>query len=53
MIGITLAVYFGITTTERAERWRIGNLKVLHLITGVVILLIGIGMLIALSLGWI
>ena len=53
MVGITIAVYLGITTTQRAERWRVGKLKVLHLITGLIILLLGVGMLIALYLGWI
>ena len=51
MIGITLAIYFGIATTEKAEQWRTSKLKTLHLIAGVIILLLGIGMLIALSLG--
>ena len=51
MLGITLAIYFGIATTEKAEQWRTGKLKILHLIAGVIILLLGIGMLIALWLG--
>lgn len=51
MLIITLAIYFGFTTTEKAEEWRTKKLKSLHLITGVVILLLGLGMLIALFLG--
>jgi len=51
MIGITLLIYFGIATTEKAEEWRAGKLKTLHLIAGIIILLLGIGMLIALWLG--
>jgi cytochrome c biogenesis protein CcdA/glutaredoxin len=51
MLIITLAVYLGFTTTEKAEQWRTQKLKILHLIAGVIILLLGIGMLIALSLG--
>ena len=51
MIGITLAIYFGIATTEKAEQWRTSKLKILHLIAGIIILLLGIGMLIALWLG--
>ena len=51
MIGITLAIYFGIATTEKAEEWRASKLKTLHLIAGIIILLLGIGMLIALKLG--
>lgn len=51
MIGITLLIYFGIATTEKAEQWRASKLKTLHLIAGIIILLLGIGMLIALWLG--
>ncbi len=51
MILITLAVYFGFTTTEKAEEWRQKKLKVLHLIAGIIILLLGIGMSVALWLG--
>ncbi|MBW2981485.1 cytochrome c biogenesis CcdA family protein [Candidatus Woesearchaeota archaeon] len=51
MLIITLAIYFGFTTTAEAEHWREKKLKVLHLIAGAIILLLGIGMLIALFLG--
>ncbi|MBW2995814.1 cytochrome c biogenesis protein [Candidatus Woesearchaeota archaeon] len=51
MLIITLAIGFGFTTTEEAEEWRQKKLKVLHLIAGVIILLLGIGMLAALALG--
>jgi len=51
MLAITLAIYFGIATTEKAEQWRTSKLKTLHLIAGIIILLLGIGMLIALWLG--
>ena len=53
MLLITLGIYFGLTTTERAEKWRMKKLKILHLIAGIIILLLGIGMLIALRLGMI
>lgn len=53
MILITLAIYFGITTTEKAEKIRQGKLEVLHLIAGIIILLLGIGMLVALKMGMI
>jgi cytochrome c biogenesis protein CcdA len=53
MLIITFAIYFGITTTEKAEEWRTRKLKVLHLIAGVVIILIGIGMFVALALGYV
>ncbi|MFH1218493.1 MAG: glutaredoxin domain-containing protein [Candidatus Peregrinibacteria bacterium] len=53
MLLITGAIYFGFTTTEKAEEWRQGKLKVLHLIAGLIILLLGVGMLVALWLGYI
>ncbi|MBD3354421.1 hypothetical protein GF361_00370 [Candidatus Woesearchaeota archaeon] len=51
MLIITFAIGFGFTTTEEAEEWRQKKLKVLHLIAGIIILLLGIGMLTALALG--
>jgi len=51
MLIITLAIFFGFTTTEKAEAWRKSKLKILHLIAGSLILLIGIGMFIAMGLG--
>ena len=51
MLIITLAIYFGFTTTEKAEEWRTKKLKVLHLIAGIIILLLGIGMFVAMGLG--
>ena len=53
MLLITLAIYFGFTTTEKAEEWRTKKLKVLHLIGGIILLLLGVGMLIAMWLGYI
>lgn len=53
MIGITLAIYFGFTTTEKAEEWRQRKLKTLHLIAGIILVLLGIGMFIAMKLGMI
>ncbi len=53
MLIITGAVYFGLTTTEKAETWRTKKLKVLHLIAGLIMLLLGIGMFIAMGLGMI
>jgi cytochrome c biogenesis protein CcdA len=51
MILITLAVYFNLTTVEKAEKWRKNKLKILHLIAGILVLLLGIGMLISIFLG--
>ena len=53
MLIITFGISFGITTTEKAEQWRQSKLKILHLITGAIILLIGIIMIVALLLGYI
>lgn len=51
MIIITLALFFGFTTTKKAEKLRKSKLKALHLIAGIIILFLGIGMLIAIRLG--
>lgn len=51
MLFITFGIYFGITTTKTIEEWRTRKLKVLHLIAGIIILLLGIGMFIALKFG--
>jgi cytochrome c biogenesis protein CcdA len=45
MIGIVLAVYFGLTTTAKAAHWRHKRLGLLHLIAGVVMMGMGIWML--------
>lgn len=51
MLIITGAIYFGFTTTEKAERWRQGKLKILHLIAGLIILALGVGMFASIVLG--
>ena len=53
MLVITGAVYLGLTTTEKAEKWRKGRLKILHLIAGLIMICLGIGMFIAMWLGMI
>jgi len=52
LLLIVGAVYFGYTTTARAERWRSARLGKLHLVSGAVMLLLGVGMIIAVSLGY-
>ena len=52
LLVITLAVHFGFTTTARAERWRSARLGKLHLVSGVVMLLLGVGMIVAVLLGY-
>ncbi len=51
MLLITLAIYCGITTTERAEEWRTKRLQSLHLIAGIILILLGMGMIGAMLLG--
>ena len=53
MILISFAIFFGFTTTEKAENLRKGKLELLHLIAGIIILCLGIGMIIAMKLGMI
>jgi len=52
MIAITIAVHFGLTTTARAERWRQAKLGKLHFATGLVMVLLGIGMIVGVQLGY-
>lgn len=52
LLLITFAVHFGYTTTARAERWRSAQLGKLHLVSGILMLLLGAGMLTAVLMGW-
>jgi cytochrome c biogenesis protein CcdA/glutaredoxin len=52
LLFIMFAVYFGFTTTARAERWRSARLGKLHLVSGAVMLLLGAGMIVAVMLGY-
>jgi len=52
MIAITLAVHFGMTTTARAERWRQAKLGKLHFATGLVMVVLGVGMIVGVRLGY-
>jgi len=51
MLIITLLVYWGFTSVEQAEEWRQKRLKYLHLIAGLILFFLGIGMFVALGLG--
>jgi len=53
MIVITFVVYRGLATTEKLEKLRQEKLRVLHLIAGIIILLVGIAMALALTFGWV
>ncbi len=48
MIAITLIIYLGFTTVDSVYGWREKNIRLLHLITGII--LVGIGL--ALLFGW-
>jgi len=48
MIIITLIIYFGFSTVDNVYGWREKNLRLMHLITGIILVLIGL----ALLLGW-
>jgi len=41
MVAITFIVYAGVSTTEKVSAWKERNIKYLHLITG--LLLVGLG----------
>lgn len=51
MVLITAAVYRGWTSAEKVEEWRAQRVRILHLVAGIVILLLGLLMLASLWLG--
>jgi len=44
MIGITLIIYFSITTVEKVSGWKEQNIRHLHLIEATILILLGIAM---------
>ena len=48
LIVIILIVYKGFTTAEKISEWRNRNIKIMHLIAGIILLAVGI----ALLMGW-
>ncbi|MBU0893828.1 MAG: hypothetical protein KKF48_03935 [Nanoarchaeota archaeon] len=48
MLGVTLAVYIGSTTIKEVEYWKKKNIRILHLIAGILLFLIGLSLL----MGW-
>lgn len=44
MIVITLIIYFGVTNVEKVGGWKEKNIKKLHLVEGVILILLGIAM---------
>ncbi|MBR9703799.1 hypothetical protein GOV12_00170, partial [Candidatus Pacearchaeota archaeon] len=45
MIAITFIVYAGVSTTERVSAWKERNIKIIHLITGMILIGLGIAIL--------
>jgi cytochrome c biogenesis protein CcdA len=45
MIAITFIVYAGISTTEKVSAWKEKNIKYIHLITGILLVALGIAIL--------
>ncbi len=48
MIAITIICYIGFTTVENVSGWKDKNIRYLHLVSGIIIFLLGLAML----LGW-
>lgn len=44
MIGVTLAIYFGVTTVNKVSGWKEHNIKKLHLVEGIILIILGIVM---------
>lgn len=42
MLAITLAVYYGFTTVDKVSGWREKNIRLLHLIAGIILVIIGL-----------
>ncbi len=45
MIIITLFIFFGYTTVKRVSGWKDSNIRLLHLIAGIIMLVLGIAMI--------
>jgi cytochrome c biogenesis protein CcdA len=45
MIAITLIVFWGLTTPEKAQTWRLSKVRYMHLIAGILIFAMGIVLL--------
>jgi cytochrome c biogenesis protein CcdA len=49
LILITFAIYLGFSNVEKAAEWKKKNIKKLHLIAGIIMLILGL----IIILGWI
>lgn len=45
MLVVTFLVYFGITTINKAQNWKEENIRILHLIAGIILLVLGLAMI--------
>jgi len=52
MLAITIIVSMELASTEKIEMWRQKNLKVFHLIAGLILIALGIFMILSNYLGW-
>lgn len=41
MIAITLLIYYGLTSPEKADKWRVKKIRYLHLVAGLIMVLMG------------
>jgi len=53
MIGITLIVYLGLTSLEKAKEWRERNIRKIHLISGIIMIGLAVLLAVSLAMGWI
>ncbi len=53
MIAITLLVFTGMTTVEKASKWREKYIKLLHLIAGVLMICLALLLIASLIFGWV
>lgn len=44
MLALTLIIYFGLTTIDKATEWKERKIKKIHLIEGIILILLGIAM---------
>ena len=42
LMVLTLLIYFGYSSVEKANKWKDKNIRILHLVTGLIMILLGI-----------
>ncbi len=53
MILITLCIYCGLTSAEAAQKWRSKHIKLVHLISGIIMVLLAVLLAVSIFLGWV